>query len=110
MALVATLVACGGLGFGAVQPRNGIRVEPLEADLRACVPSGSPKETAETWFDMHGIRYGPITQGASGKHVGYSAIVPNDSWLESAEIRIAVDFDDDGRVTDVNIYRFVYSL
>lgn len=85
------------------------RVERLEADLRAGVLPGSPKEAAEAWFAAHGIRLG-LMVGASGRPVGYLATVPNDTWLEPAEIRITVDFDDQGRVTGVTIYRFVYSL
>ena len=110
VALTAALLGCGGLGYSAFEPRNSIRVGPLEADLRAAVQPGSPKGAAEAWFAAHGIRYGLTINGASGRHVGYFAVVPNDTWLEPAEIRIVVNYDEQGRVTGVTIYRFVYSL
>jgi hypothetical protein len=108
--LIAAAVGCVCLGFAAVTPRNGIRVQDLESDLRNTLPPGSPKGLAEQWFAANGIQFRIMTQVTNGLEVGYHAQIDNSSWFESAEIRIAVGFDVNGRVTKVSIYRFVTVL
>ena len=108
--LLAALL--GGVGFcrQASLPRNGILVDRLEADLRDAVPPGSSRAKAEEWFKAHGLRYAMITEVSTNRPVGYSSRVDNDSWMENAEIRIEVHFDDNWRVTKVTIYRYVPSF
>lgn len=98
-----------GVGFcqKASSPHNRILVDRLEADLRDNVPPGSTRAQAETWFKARGLKFAVISDGSPERPVGYSSRVDNDSWLESAEIRIVVEFDDTGRVTNTIIRRFV---
>ena len=100
---------CGGLTLIGGRPKNGIRVEKLEADLRSSLPVGSMWAQAEAWFASHGIEPMGI-RDLNGKEVGLGAIIPNDSFLESAEIYLYVYFNDAGEVREIIIYRFVYFL
>jgi hypothetical protein len=87
-----------------------VRVEALEQDLRDRLPIGSTREQVQDWFASHGITYGDTVDSATGKRDGYCATMPNDSWVESAEIRISFEFDDRGRLTKFRIIRFVYCM
>jgi hypothetical protein len=110
IAAVAGLFAlCGGLAYVAVTPKNGIRVEQLEAELRERLPEGSSWQHAEEWFASHGIKPGYILD-ASGRSVGLTTTIPNNTLLESAEIQIFLYFDDRGRLRERVVRRLVYSL
>jgi hypothetical protein len=108
-AVVSLFASCGGLVIFGDYPKNGIRVERLEADLNEQLPDGSSWEQAEAWFASHDFQPHLIAE-KDGPIVGLGATVPNDSLLESAEIRIEVYFSPDGRLKERVIYRFVYSL
>jgi hypothetical protein len=84
-------------------------VERLEADLKERLPDGSTWEQAEAWFASHGIQQEDIVE-MSGRRIGLGARIPNDSLLESAEIRIELYFSPDGRLQERSIYRFVCCL
>ncbi len=108
LAIVVIDVLCL-LGFWADRPKNGIRVEELKTDLYRQISPRSTRADVENWFVSHGIAFGMMTDSA-GREVGFCATVPNDSWADNAEIRIAIEFDDSGRITTISIYRFVYDL
>ncbi|MDB5307549.1 MAG: hypothetical protein JWO38_1751 [Gemmataceae bacterium] len=109
MLAIGLFGCCGGIALFGARPENGIRVEQLEADLRANVPLGSSREQAEAWITAHGFTPEGISD-KSGRRVGLAAMIPNDSLLDSAEIRLYIYFDDTGRVREVTIFRFVYSF
>jgi hypothetical protein len=109
VAVVGLFACCGGLALFGDCPKNGVRVERLEADLNERLPDGSTWEQAEAWFASHGLRPGVISE-MGGRKVGLAATIPNDSLLESAEIRIELYFSREGRLEKRVIYRFVYSL
>ena len=108
-ALLGILLSCGGLWFFADKPKNGIRVEQLEDDLRKRLPIGSTWKEAEGWFASHGIKPGAISE-LGGRKIGLGSTIPNDSLLDSAEIRIELYFNEDGRLRERIIYRVVYSF
>lgn len=110
LAVAAVGLFGGGLALFGDRPKSGIRVERLEADLNERLPDGSSWEQAEAWFASHGIQPHGIITSSDNQKVGLGAIVPNDSFLQSAEIRIYVYFGPAGRLTKRSIYRFVYSL
>ncbi|MDY3561866.1 hypothetical protein R5W23_003294 [Gemmata sp. JC673] len=112
--LTVTLGLCvvaGGtwLVFCGDEPKNGIRVEQLEADLNERLPDGSTWAQAEAWFASHGIE-ATVGTDPEGRKISLHAQIRNDSFLESAEIRIDLDFSSDGRIRERSIYRFVYAL
>jgi hypothetical protein len=110
LALVAGIVACcGGLVLFVDRPKNGIRVERLEADLNERLPDGSSWEQAEVWFASHGFQ--PSDIGEHGSKHGLYVIIPNDSLVETgAEIHIELYFSPEGRLEKRVIYRFVPSF
>lgn len=108
--LAGGLAACSGLLYLGHQPTNGIHVDELEADLRRNVPVGSTRAQAEAWFMSHGWRPSLAGQTGTERIVGIGTSVPNSSWLETAEIRIDISFDEAGVITAVSIYRFVFTL
>jgi hypothetical protein len=81
----------------------------LEADLHERLPDGSTWEQAEAWFASHGFRPDVIVDGA-GTKIGLCDVIPNDSLLDTAEIRIELYFSPEGRLRERIIYRFVFSL
>jgi hypothetical protein len=88
---------CGGLALFGDRPKNGIRVEQLEADLTQQLPDGSTWEQAEVWLASYGVR--PIayyTEG--GRKTGLEAVIPNDSLLFGARIIIELHFTPEGRL------------
>lgn len=109
VALVALFSCCGCLMFFffPFAPYEGPRsFETLKADFGESLPDGSTREQAEAWF---------ASQGFEAKHIGSGresicAFIPNSTLNESAEIRILVLFDDNGRVRKRECYRFVYAL
>ena len=107
--VVGLFACCGGVAFYGDRPKNGIRVERLEADLEERLPDGSTWDQAEAWFASHGFQPGTIGE-SGGRKTGLGATVPNDSLLESAEIRIELHFSPEGRLQKRVIYRFVFSL
>lgn len=106
--VIGLFSCCGWVALFGDRPKNGIRVEQLEADLNERLPDGSTWEQAEAWFASHGLRPGVI--GWGNQKDGLAATIPNDSLLESAEIRIELYFSPEGRLQKRVIYRFVYSL
>jgi hypothetical protein len=109
-AAILGLLACGGglALFGHI-PKNGIRVERLEADLNERLPDGSTWEQAEAWFASHGLQPSDLYD-MDGRKDGLAVTIPNDSLLDSAEICIELYFSPEGRLNKRVIYRFVYSL
>jgi len=109
--IVFVLACCGGLILFGDRPTNGIRVERLEADIRRSLPVGSTWQEASAWFVSHNIQAGGAKDVLTGLPAKLLlATIPNDSLLESAEIRIAIYFDEDCQLTKIDIYRFVYCL
>ena len=105
--LVLATAAAGiaGLLYFAHLPKDGVRVEQLEADAQQSLPPGSTKEQVMAWFTAHKIsEIGDITD-PGGNKVGYQAAVPNDSWMDKAEIRISCPFDSQGKLKEVRVYR-----
>src|SRR4051794_8293482 len=99
--LVFVFLLAGGAGgyYVAGQPKNGVRLEPLEADAAAKLPPGTDKEKVPEWFAAHGITdFGDLKDTGGGK-IGYRAVVPNDSYLEKSAIDISFWYDKDGKVT-----------
>jgi len=95
-AILVLLIVFGGLGCGlhfANQPKDGATVESVEADALASLPVGSNEDAAVAWFIARGYsEYGETTD-TKGKKTGYRALVPNDSWLEKAEIEIVLKYE-----------------
>ena len=109
-AVVAGVFAgCGGLTYFSVNPKNGIRVGRLEADLHERLPEGSSWAEAEAWFASHGVKPGGIVD-SGGRRIGLMTIIPNDTLVESAEVQIFLYFDDTGKLRERIIRRVVYSL
>lgn len=106
---VGLFSCCGGLALFGDRPKNGIRVERLEADLNERLPDGSSWGQAAAWFASYGFQADLITDEA-GRKIGLCDIIPNDSLLQTADIRIEVYFSPEGRLRRRVIYRFVYSL
>lgn len=109
-AVIGLFSCCCGLALFGDRPKNGMRVEQLETDLNEQLPDGSTWHQAETWFASHNTQPSVIINSADKRKVGLGAIIPNDSLLESAEIRIQVYFSPEGRLIKRSIYRFIYSL
>jgi hypothetical protein len=103
---VAAVIGAAATGlYVASQPKNGIRVEQLEADLHEHLPLGSSREEVLAWYSAHGItELSDLTDTGGGK-AGYRASVPNDSWLDRANIEIMCRIDRQGKLTDVTIFR-----
>lgn len=101
---------CGGLLAFGDRPHNGIRVENLEKDLNERLPDGSTWDEAEAWFAAHGIKPHSISRVSDGNKVGLGATVPNNSFVNSAEIRIALFFNAQSRLEKRIVYRFIYSV
>ena len=107
--LVLVLLLAGGAGgyYAANQPKNGVRLERLEADAREKLPAGTDKEKVPAWFAAHGITdFGDLTNTGGGK-IGYRALVPNDTYMERAELDISFKYDKDGKVTESRFERVV---
>lgn len=109
--LTVKLLVVVGLVFLAVRPTNGIWEWQLKADLERQLPDGSTWDEADAWFAARGIPTSRICQHSSGSPqdkdvVGLYALVPNDSPIENAEIRIALFFDSNGRLYKRDVYRF----
>ena len=107
-ATICTLVVAA-IVFVVNWPTNGITVGRLEADLNEQLPDGSTRESAEKWFARHGIQPWDITD-LEGRKTGLGAIVPNNTLLNTAEIRIFLYFSPEGGLNYRKIYRFSYSL
>ena len=72
--------AAGGL-YLASQPKNGIRVEQLKAEIDEQLPLGSSREEVLAWFAAHGIAEPSDLLDTGGGKAGYKGSLPNDSWL-----------------------------
>jgi hypothetical protein len=109
--LVVVVLFAGGGGLLHVhdQPKNGIRVEKLEADLKGRLPLGSSWEEAEAWFTSHGIKPNVLMRGHESRVSELLATVPNDTFLESAQIIISLTFSPDGRLERCAVWRYVQS-
>lgn len=103
------LTGCSVLFLLAHRPNNGIWANELEADLNQRLPDGSTWEEAEAWFAAHGLRPIEIIDVDSSP-IGMGVRIPNDSWLDSAEIRIELYFNEKKQLKKRVIYRFVYHL
>ena len=106
--LVAAAVGVFALCGFSIVPIEGGRVERWEADLNEQLPDGSSWEQAEAWFASHGIKPGYIAD--SNRRIGLATKIPNSTLIENAHIRIELYFDDNNRLRERVIYRFVYSL
>lgn len=103
LVLVIGTGACGY--YVASQPKDGVRVEAVRAELVAKLPPGTPKDEIVKVFEAKGYKdYGKVTD-TGGKTIGYRTLVPNDTYLEKAELDIACKFDEDGKVTTVEVQR-----
>src|SRR5205814_2494718 len=90
--------AAGGL-YWAGQPKNGIRVERLEAEVHEQLPPGSSREDVLAWFAAHEITQVEGLRDMSGGNTGYKGSVPNDSWLDKGTIQIWCRLDGQGKLT-----------
>ena len=105
-AIVVFLAVAGSLYYLAGLPKSGVRVEHLRDDAQRKLPAGSSRDDVLAWFAAHGItEVGDLTD-PGGKKLGHHALLPNDSWLDQAEIDIRVMFDGDGKVNDLKIARY----
>jgi hypothetical protein len=105
---VAILACLAGILFVGDQPKNGIRVEQLEADLNQQLPLGSSWEEAEAWFAARGLKASGIYRGAECRRVGLIAAVPNDTFLEKAHIVISLSFCPEGRLEKYEVARIIH--
>jgi hypothetical protein len=104
---VVGLGCCTGLWQIGHQPRNGIRVEALEAEMRQQLPPGSTWEQARERFASRGLNVSEMEK--DGRATGLAVMIPNNSFLDSAEIRVYLYFDGQ-RLQRITVERFVYSL
>ena len=98
-----------GLGvawYVASQPKNGIRFEDFAAEARRDLPVGTAtKDQVLAWFAGHGITdYGDLLD-TGGNKAGYACQVPNDTWLDQADIVMLCRCDKDGKLVDLSISR-----
>jgi hypothetical protein len=107
---VLMICCCAGIGVFGDRPKNGIRVEKLEVDLKTQLPDGSSWEESELWFSSHNLQPHVIDRRQDGRKSGLGVTIPNDSLLDTAEIRIELYFDETGRLYKRSIERFVYSF
>jgi hypothetical protein len=103
LAVLLMVASCGGLGYLACAPRNGIWVWWLRAELREQLPVGSTREQAEEWLSCRGYWYQVMLDPDGGEYL-YS-YVPNSSFLEDANILIHIYFDGNGRVREHVVLR-----
>lgn len=109
VALVFVVLAGGSAGayYAAIQPKNGVHLRALEADAAAKLPAGSTKEQVIDWFKANNItEYSDLTNTGGGK-VGLRALVPNDSYVDQAELDISFWYDKEGKVTKSQFLRTV---
>jgi hypothetical protein len=106
-AVVALIGASAGGVYLAGQPKNGVHVEQLEADIHEQLPIGSSREAVLEWFTAHGITDLSDLLDTGGGKAGYKASVPNDSWTDKATIEIMCRIDRKGQLKDVTIFRSV---
>jgi hypothetical protein len=105
LTVAAVIAAAAGGLYLASQPKNGIRVEQLEAEIHEQLPPGSSREEVLAWYDAHGItELSDLTDTGGGK-AGYQGSLPNDSWLDKAEILILCRLNRQGKLADVTIFR-----
>jgi hypothetical protein len=98
-------VCSGWVIYYGFRPKNGIKVERLEAELKARLPLGSTREQAEAWFAAHGFQ--PDQLGQNDQMTCLGARIANDSFFEDAVIGILLCFDAEGRLERRFIYRTV---
>jgi hypothetical protein len=108
-AVVGILGCCGVLSYLATRPTNGIRVQQLEAEIKERLPLGSSREQVEGWFASHRITPQDVCD-LDGRKIGLGVVIPNSTWLETAEIQVWFYFDQAGRLEKAIIDRFVISL
>jgi hypothetical protein len=113
VAVIAAPIYClficyGGLLFLKDRLMNGIRLEYLKADMNKRLPNGSTSAQAAAWFATHGIQPEVITDSRD-RNIGLMAIISNSRLVQPAEIRIFVYFNQEGQLTERQIYRFVYA-
>jgi hypothetical protein len=102
---VATVVvyACGvGVSRYATRQFLGIDAESLDADLRSSLPLGSSMEAGRAWFARHGIEPWE-DETVTGRSL--TARLPNDTVLETGEIRIWLDYGFEGRLKSIGVGR-----
>lgn len=104
-ALAAFFAALGGLWHLGSLPKNGIHVEQVEADARTGLPPGSSRDDIVAWLVARGVtEYGDVMD-PGGKKVGVRALIPNDSYLERAEIEIRCPLNGEGKLKEVSVTR-----
>jgi len=108
--IICVIGGCIGVGYLAIRPEGGVTVKQLEAEVKEKLPIGSSRKQVYAWFASHGLYPADIVEISSGRSVGLGTSMPNNTFLEMAEIRISVYFDSADRLERVHIYRFVYSL
>ena len=107
--VILTLLLLVGGAYGSWhvlnQPKDGVRLDAVKAELREKLPAGAPKENITKWFDAKGYTTYGESKDLSGQANGYRALVQNDTYLEKAEIEISCVFDADGKVTTADAVR-----
>jgi hypothetical protein len=103
--LTGVLAAFAGLIYYAYQPKNGVQLEPLEADLRENLRIGeSTRADANAWFSAHGVSEVHEIADTGGNKNGYLVQIPNDSWMKQTQIEIMVRFDRGGKLKEITMY------
>jgi hypothetical protein len=97
--------------WGAIfTPLNGIRLERLEFDMQENLPIGSSREQVQHWLESHSIKFVDIIDLDHNRKGGFSATIPNRSFLLNFDIYIQFYFDQNNRVEKRNITRTGYCL
>jgi hypothetical protein len=108
IALLLALVCVGVLICLVTAPR--ITVASFLVEFEADLPPGTPRADVEAWLRERGIGFWVLSGG--GTPVGLCGEIEGVYWLEvfPTEIRFQVQFDRDGKLTDVSAYQFTYAL
>ncbi len=105
LTLMVVMAAFAGLIYIAYQPKNGIELKKMEADLRQSLTLGtSTRDDAKAWFAAHGANEVREIADTGGNKNGYMVQIPNDSWMKQTQIEIMVRFDGEGKMNQISIY------
>jgi hypothetical protein len=107
LSLVAICASCGSLIYYNNEPIRAF--EHLKQEIEADLPLGTPRADVERWFKNRQITHGDIVD-ENNRICGLITSLPQRSFLQTAEIRIALYFDDSNRLKKLHVYRFVPSL
>ncbi|HUR54800.1 MAG TPA: hypothetical protein VMZ71_11760, partial [Gemmataceae bacterium] len=102
LVLVVLFGGAGGAYYYASLPKSGVSNVKLEADVRASVVAGMPKEDAKKWLESKGYAVSAIQDGGANEN-GYRTRVRNDTRLEEVELEVACWYDKKGKITDVAV-------